>query len=102
MNEEHETIERELEKLIEAREAFLAYIDASVPKDKNGIAFDFSQHPTLDAKSVYEHFYKLDPDCQRHRTFHIIHNFHLLRPQLWHTLCDEPHGQRNHHQQQKY
>ena len=34
-------IERELEKLIEVREAFLAYIDASVPKDKNGIAFCF-------------------------------------------------------------
>lgn len=49
-----------------------------------------------------EHFYKLDPDCQRHRTFHIIHDFHLLRPQLWHALCDETHGQRDHHQQQKY
>ncbi len=69
MNEEHETIERELEKLIEAREAFLAYIDASVPKDKNGIAFDFSQHPTLDAKSVYEHFYKLDYQARKMRGY---------------------------------
>lgn len=66
---EHELIEQELTKLIDAREAFLAYIDANVPKDKHGIAFDFSNHPTLDAKSVYEHFYKLDYQARKIRGF---------------------------------
>lgn len=48
-----------------------------------------------------EHFYKLNPDRQRHRTFQIVHDVYLLRPHLRHTLCDEPHAQRNDHQQQK-
>ncbi len=62
-------IEQELQELIDIREAFLAYIDANVPKDKSGIAFDFSNSPTLDAKSVYEHFYKLDYQARKIRGF---------------------------------
>jgi hypothetical protein len=69
---DHEMIEQELAKLLDAREAFLAYIDANVPKDKHGIAFDFSNHPTLDAKSVYEHFYQLDYQARKIRSF-VIH-----------------------------
>jgi hypothetical protein len=68
MNEK-EMIEKELEKLIEIREAFLAYLDSSIPKDTQGIAFDFSAHPTLDAKSVHEHFYKLDYQARKIRGF---------------------------------
>jgi len=49
---ENEMMEKELAKLLDAREAFLAFIDANVPKDKHGITFDFSNHPTLDAKRV--------------------------------------------------
>ncbi len=67
--DEKEMIGKELAKLIDAREAFLAYLDASIPKDNQGIAFDFSQHPTLDAKSVYEHFYKLDYQARKIRGF---------------------------------
>ena len=67
--DEKEMIEKELAKLIDIREAFLAYLDASIPKDKQGIAFDFSSHPTLDAKSVYEHFYKLDYQARKIRGF---------------------------------
>ena len=69
MNPNEIDIDKELEKLIEARDAFMAYFDATVPKDKNGIAFDFSNHPTLDAKTVYEHFYKLDYQARKIRGF---------------------------------
>ena len=62
-------IEQELAKLIDARESFLAYLDETIPKDKQGIAFDFSQHPTLDAKKVYEYFYKLDYQARKIRGF---------------------------------
>jgi len=64
---EHETIEQEFLKLSDAREAFLAFIDANVPKDKQGIAFDFSNHPMLDAQKVYELFYKLDYQARKLR-----------------------------------
>ncbi|MDD3343676.1 MAG: hypothetical protein PHR87_08890 [Sulfurospirillaceae bacterium] len=66
---ETEMIEQELAKLIDIREAFLEYLDANIPKDKQGIAFDFSNSPTLDAKSVYEHFYKLDYQARKIRGF---------------------------------
>ena len=68
MNED-EIIIKELDKLIDIREAFLNYLDASIPKDKQGIAFDFSAHPTLDAQNVYEHFYKLDYQARKIRGF---------------------------------
>lgn len=67
--EEKELIEQELKKLIDVREAFLAYLDSAIPKDKQGIAYDFTAHPTLDAKSVYEHFYKLDYQARKIRGF---------------------------------
>jgi len=67
--DEKAMIEQELAKLIEAREAFLNYLDNAVPKDKHGIAFDFSNHPTLDAKSVYDHFYKLDYQARKIRGY---------------------------------
>lgn len=67
--DEKEMIERELEKLIEIREAFLAYLDEAIPKDAQGIAFDFSHNPTLDAKCVHEHFYKLDYQARKIRGF---------------------------------
>ena len=52
----------------------MAYFDAHVPKDSKGIAFDFSNHPTLDAQTVYEHFYKLDYQVRKIRGF-VIRNF---------------------------
>lgn len=74
--DEKKIIEHELVKLIETREAFLAYLDASIPKDKQGIAFDFTCNPTLDAKTVYEHFYKLDYQARKIRGF-VVKNFGL-------------------------
>lgn len=73
MSEATMDIEKELDKLIAARDAFLAYIDVNVPKDANGIAFDFSTNPSLDAKAVYEHFYKLDYQARKVRGF-VIQN----------------------------
>ena len=67
--DEKEMIEQELAKLIDARESFLAYLDETIPKDKQGIAFDLSQHPTLDAKKVYEYCYKLDYQAGKIRGF---------------------------------
>lgn len=77
MNEK-EMIEQELNKLIEVREAFLEYLDASIPKEDNGQVFDFSQDPTLDAKSVYEHFFKLDYQARKLRGFLV--KAHNLKP----------------------
>ncbi|WP_041956508.1 hypothetical protein [Sulfurospirillum arsenophilum] len=73
MNPHEIEIDKELDKLLDARDAFMAYIDANVPKEKNGIAFDFSNHPTLDAKAIYEHFYKLDYQARKIRGF-VIRN----------------------------
>jgi len=67
--DEKEMIEKELAKLIDVRESFLAYLDNAIPKDSRGLAFDFSKAPTLDAKRVYEHFYKLDYQARKIRGF---------------------------------
>ncbi len=69
MLSEKEMLERELEKLIEARDSFLAYLDTHIPKDTKGLNFDFSTQPTLDAQSIYEHFYKLDYQARKIRGF---------------------------------
>jgi len=73
MNSNEIEIDKELAKLIDARDAFMDYIDAQVPKDGKGIAFDFSSAPMLDAKTVYEHFYKLDYQARKIRGF-VIRN----------------------------
>ena len=76
MRENEIDIEKELDQLIDARDAFMAYLDATVPEDTKGIAFDFSNHPTLDAKMVYEYFYKLDYQARKIRGF-VIRNFEV-------------------------
>lgn len=71
-----EQITKDLATLIDIREAFLAYLDEAIPKDKSGIAFDFDNNPTLDAKTVYEHFYKLDYQARKIRGF-VVKNLEL-------------------------
>lgn len=61
-------VEQETKKLIEIRNAFYAYLDENIPKDATG-QYDFSAAPTLDAKSVYEHFFKLDYEARKLRAF---------------------------------
>lgn len=63
--EDKESVREELKKFAQVRTAFLDHLDATLPKDPNGLGFDFSQAPTLDAKAVYEHFYKLDYQARK-------------------------------------
>lgn len=56
---EKEEVKKELDKLIEIRSEFLDFLDEGIPKKGNNIEFDFENNPTLDAKTVYEHFLSL-------------------------------------------
>jgi len=63
---EKEYVEKENAKLIEIRKEFYNYLDNNIPKDKDG-NFDFSDNPKLDAKDVYERFFKLDYQARKLR-----------------------------------
>ena len=63
---EKEYVEKENAKLIEIRKEFYNYLDNNIPKDKDG-NFDFSDNPKLDAKDVYEKFFKLDYQARKLR-----------------------------------
>lgn len=60
-------VAKELDKLIEIRKEFYEYLDSHIPK-KNGV-FDFSSNPTLNAKDIYERFFKLDYQARKLRGF---------------------------------
>ncbi len=65
MQFEKDYIRQENSKLIEIRDEIFEYLDKNIPtKDGN---FDFSQNPTLDAKEVYERFFKLDYQARKLR-----------------------------------
>ena len=59
-------IDDENAKLIEIRDEIFEYLDKHIPQDKNG-AFDFNENPKLDAKEVYERFFKLDYQARKLR-----------------------------------
>ncbi len=61
-----EYIRQETDKLMEIRKEFYNFLDKNIPKDKFGI-YDFSSSPKLDAKMVYELFYKLDYQARKLR-----------------------------------
>ena len=61
-----EYVLKETERLIEIRKEFYEYLDKNIPKDKFGI-YDFKDNPKLDAKNVYELFYKLDYQARKLR-----------------------------------
>jgi len=63
---EKEYVEKENAKLIEIRKDFYNYLDKNIPKKEDG-SFDFSQNPTLDAKDIYEKFFKLDYQARKLR-----------------------------------
>jgi hypothetical protein len=63
---EKEYVEKENAKLIEIRKEFYNYLDNNIPKDKDG-NFDFSNNPKLNAKDVYERFFKLDYQARKLR-----------------------------------
>ena len=65
MQFEKDYIREENSKLIEIRDEIFEYLDKNIPqKDGN---FDFSNNPTLDAKEVYERFFKLDYQARKLR-----------------------------------
>lgn len=64
-----EEVKKELDKLIDIRTDFLAYLDKNIAKKGNGMEFDFEATPTLDAKKVYEHFFKLDYQARKLRGY---------------------------------
>ncbi|MDX1810247.1 MAG: hypothetical protein R3331_11995 [Sulfurospirillaceae bacterium] len=64
-----EEIAKELDTLIKIRTEFYDFLDANIPMDKRGINYDFSSNPTLDAKSVYSHFHKLDYQARKLRGY---------------------------------
>ncbi len=67
MNEQNINIE--MEKLLQIREEFYRFLDANLKQDKVSKAYDFSTNPTLNAKEVYEHFFKLDYQARKIRCF---------------------------------
>ena len=62
-------VEQELSKLIDIRTNFLNFLDENIEKKANGIEFDFEKNPQLDAKLVYEYFFKLDYQARKLRGF---------------------------------
>ncbi len=62
-----ENVKKEIENLTKAREEFYNFLDANIKKDSSDMAYDFSDNPTLDAKSVYELFYKLNYQARKLR-----------------------------------
>jgi len=59
-------VKKETDKLMEIRKEFYNYLDENIPKDKFGI-YNFSSSPKLEAKKVYELFYKLDYQARKLR-----------------------------------
>jgi hypothetical protein len=70
-------VEKETKTLIEIRKEFYDYLDKNIPKKEHGI-YDFSSSPKLDAKKVYELFYKLDYQARKLRG--ILVNTYKIKP----------------------
>ncbi len=66
---EKNMVAEELSKLIDIRTDFLDYLDNNIPKKSNNIEYDFGNNPTLDAKIIHEHFFKLDYQARKLRGF---------------------------------
>ncbi len=59
-------IEKELQTLIDIREEFYGFLDKNLQKSKDG-GYDFSNNAKLNAKDVYERFFKLDYQARKLR-----------------------------------
>jgi hypothetical protein len=64
---EKDYVKKENAELIEIRNEFYNYLDNNIPKDKDG-SFNFFNNPKLDAKDIYERFFKLDYQARKLRT----------------------------------
>ncbi len=65
--DEKDAMKKEFEKLTKIRTDFYDFLDANIPKKDE--QFDFSKNPSLDAKDVYLHFFKLDYQARKLRGF---------------------------------
>ncbi len=61
-----EDVRKEMKKYEQRRNEFYALFDSQVPKKENGM-FDFDNAPKLDAKEVYDLFFKLDYQARKLR-----------------------------------
>jgi len=66
---EKETAMVEFKKFNEIRDDFFDMFDKNIPKKDNNIEFDFTTSVTLNAKEVYELFFKLDYQARKIRGF---------------------------------
>ena len=66
MQFEKDYIKSENKKLIEIRNELYEFLDKNIPHNKDG-SFDFSKNPKLDAKEVYDRFFKLDYQARKLR-----------------------------------
>lgn len=73
---EKETIEQELKKLMEIREAMFKHFDDILPKDEITGAYDFSSSPKIEASEIYKHCFKLDYQARKIRAF-LVTNYGL-------------------------
>ncbi len=65
---EIEDLRKEMRKYQQIRDEFYDFLDENLPKDKFG-QFDFGENPTLDAKAVYDRFFKLDYQARKLRGY---------------------------------
>ena len=61
-----EEVKKATKELIKTREEFYSFLDANIPQNSFGI-YDFNKAEKLDAKRVYELFYKLDYQARKLR-----------------------------------
>ena len=66
MQFEKDYIKSENKRLIEIRDEIFEYLDQNIAQNDDG-SFDFSTNPKLDAKEVYERFFKLDYQARKIR-----------------------------------
>jgi len=61
-----EDVKKEMKKYEACRTEFYDFLDQAIPKKENGL-FDFDNAPKLDAKEVYDLFFKLDYQARKVR-----------------------------------
>jgi hypothetical protein len=61
-----EDVRKEMKKYEACRNEFYDLFDQKIPKKENGL-FDFENAPKMDAKEVYDLFFKLDYQARKLR-----------------------------------
>lgn len=58
-------VKKELKIFFEIREELFGFFDKHIPKKSDNITFDFSDDVKIDAKELYELFYKYDYQARK-------------------------------------